>query len=347
MQTQKRGVLLINIGTPSDLTVKSVRRYLRQFLSDPRVLTMPSVVRFFLVNFVIVPFRAPKSLEAYRAVWTKDGSPLMALSQKLQAKVQSIFQSDVVRIAMRYEEPSIEQVMVDMREQGVTEIIAIPLFPQFSEAATGSAIAEVNRTYKTIFGPSSSVQMKVTPDFYDQSQFIEAQVERIRSEMTSFKSDHILMSYHGLPESHVQATDLSKEHCLKSNTCCAAIVKANSQCYRAQSYATSRAIAKSLGVGDDFYTVSFQSRLGRTPWIRPFTDEIIHELIARGVRRLLVVCPSFVVDCLETLEEIAIRCREDWTSAGGEDFRFVPCVNDSDKFMESVKDLVSKARLLG
>lgn len=337
--TLKRGILLINIGTPEAPTVPAVRRYLREFLSDPRVLTMPALLRWFLVNVVIVPFRAPKSTHAYQKIWTRAGSPLMVNSVACADKLRKALPSDDVMVAMRYGSPSIRDVVETLSLAGAKELIAVPMFPQFSEAATASAMAEFQKAIKEAGweGPS-----RVVSDFYDQPEFISAQADVIRKAMTEFKPDYILMSYHGLPESHMKASDLSGEHCLRAPSCCDQIVDVNRYCYRAQSYATSRALAKVLGLTADKWSVSFQSRLGREPWIQPFTDVVLGELYNKGVRRLMVVCPSFVADCLETIEEIGIRARDDWKALGGEGFMHVPCVNDHDEFIQGLVRLTSQ-----
>lgn len=336
----KRLILLINIGTPDEPTVPAVRRYLTEFLSDPKVLTMPAILRWLLVRLIIVPFRSPKSTEAYKKVWTERGSPLLFHSEDLAAEVQKLLPNDIVRIAMRYGGRSIKEALDDAKKKQFTEIVAVPLFPQYSEAATGSALEEVRHVVQK---QNISLPIKVASDFYEQTGFIKAQSRLVLEAMSFFKPDHLLMSYHGLPESHVEATDPTKSHCLKSKSCCDSICPANRLCYRAQSYATSRSLAKELGFGSDQYSVSFQSRLGKQPWIKPFTDLIIQDLRKRGFKRLLVVCPSFVADCLETIEEIGIRCKEDWKAIGGEDLHLVSCVNGSPDFAKAVVELADAA----
>jgi ferrochelatase len=354
--TDSSGVLLVNIGTPEEATLPAVRRYLRQFLSDPKVLNIPSLVRWILVNLIIVPFRAPKSLHAYQAVWTKEGSPLLAITRRLVNKLNTKAGSRYkFEIGMRYAKPSIEDGVKRLIEQGCREITVLPLYPQYSDSATGSSIEESKRVFKKLIDEQkasnsaeavsgSGIKLKITQDFYELPSFVEAQAALVQIADSSFKADHVLMSYHGLPESHVKATDPSGRHCLASGNCCDSIGVNNQKCYRAHSFATSRLLAKKLGLSQDQYSVSFQSRLSGPPWIRPFTDLILTDLRAKGFKRLLVVCPSFVIDCLETLEEIGMRCREDWQELGGEDFTLVPCVNDSELFLECVQDLVVSAK---
>jgi len=338
----KRLILLVNVGTPDSPAVQDVRKYLKQFLSDPKVLTIPAFFRWLLLRLVILPFRSPKSAHAYQQIWTDKGSPLLCFSQDLSKKVQYKHPKDLVTIGMRYGSPSIESAILQASKLGVNEIVAVPLFPQFSDAATGSAVAEVQRQVSRHLG---SLPLKFSGDFYEHPKFISAQGHLIRAEMAHFSPDHILMSYHGLPESHVKATDLSGAHCLAQKNCCETLSAVNNKCYRAQSFATSRALARFLKIDASFYSVSFQSRLGRTPWIQPFTDKIIADLRQRGIKRLLVVCPSFVSDCLETLEEIGMRCKEDWLALGGEELRLVPCANSAEDMVDCISDLMNTANL--
>ena len=339
---QKRGIILLNIGTPDSPTTSSVRKYLREFLMDPRVLTMPGWVRWILVNLIIAPTRGPKSAHAYKAVWTERGSPLMEHSVACAAKLQAALGNEaVVRVAMRYGFPSIEAVVNELlRDQEVTELVAVPMFPQYSSAATGSAAEELMRVLsRRVAVPA----LRILPAFYDDPAFISAVAAAAKPTLDLFRPDHVLMSYHGLPENHVVATDHGKvPHCLETSNCCAKICAANRDCYRAQCYSTSRALCVNMGLDEKSYSVSFQSRLGRTPWIKPFTDEYLPELRQRGVKRLAVLCPSFVADCLETVEEIGIRAREQWLSLGGEELTLVPCVNAEDPWIQGLVQMVNR-----
>ncbi|MCX6119075.1 MAG: ferrochelatase [Proteobacteria bacterium] len=335
--SKKDGVLLVNIGTPDSPSTSDVRKYLREFLMDPLVLNIPFIFRWILVHLIIAPLRGPKSAHAYQKIWTRNGSPLMVYSKQLADKVQYRLSQSIVLHAMRYQSPSIYSQISSLASSGVTNITMLPMFPQYSLAATESAVLEAKNVVAKQF---PQMKLKIIGDFFNHPGFIEAQASIIRKKIEDFKPDHILMSYHGLPENHVQATDRSGQHCLKAKDCCAAITETNRLCYRAQSFDTSRKLASSLGLTSNQYSVSFQSRLGKIPWIQPFTDFIIKDLKNSGVKRLLVVCPSFVADCLETLEEIGIRCREDWLALGGEAFEFAPCVNADDAFADAVVSLV-------
>jgi len=319
------GVLLVNLGTPDSPGTGDVRRYLREFLSDPRVIDIPAPARWLLLNAVILPFRPRTSARAYQKVWTADGSPLLVHGRALADGVaKELGEGFAVELAMRYGEPSIPAAIRRLQAAGVARISVLPLFPQYSSAATGSALA---RVFEVLGGEQNVPALRVLPAFYDDPGFIAAFAGVARPHLDAFDPDYVLFSYHGLPERQVTASDRSGRHCLASDSCCAAIGAANRDCYRAQCFATTRALAAALGIGADRHSVSFQSRLGRTPWIRPYTDQVLPELAGRGVRRVAVMCPAFVADCLETLEEIAIRADAQWRAAGGDALHLVPSLN--------------------
>ncbi len=319
---KKTGILLINLGTPDHCDRKSVYRYLTEFLNDPRVIDLPTIVRWLLVNVLIVPFRAGKAAHAYQQIWTKAGSPLLehskALKQALQNKLGGAYQ---VALGMRYGNPSIESALATLTDCHTIHVI--PLFPQYSSAANGSAI---EKTLNLISKQWNIPAIHVWRDFYEQPAFVAASADLIKQTMDQHKVDVVLFSYHGLPERHISKS-ACKAACDHVHAC--PVMDVNNQfCYRAQCYASTRAIAKQAGLTDQQYRIAFQSRLGRTPWIKPYTDVLLPELIQQGVKNIAVVCPSFVADCLETLEEVNIRLREQWRALGGESFQYVPCVND-------------------
>ncbi len=338
----RNGLLLVNLGTPEAPTASAVRRYLRQFLSDPRVIDINPVSRALLVNLVTLPFRPRKSAAAYREIWSATrGSPLLFHSQDLVAEVQQRLGAGwAVELGMRYGQPALGPALARLQQAGAARIFALPLYPQYATSSTGSSL-------EAIYGAAAKLPVPpavtALPEFYDAPGFIEAAAAIARPVLAELDADHVLMSYHGLPERQVSATDFSRTRCLATADCCAAITEANRHCYRAQSYATSRALAAALGLPDDGWSVSFQSRLGRTPWIRPFTDEVVPELARKGVKRLAVFCPSFVADCLETLEEIGIRARLDFQEAGGDALSLIPCVNSSPAWADAVADMARRA----
>jgi ferrochelatase len=336
-----QGLLLVNLGTPDEPTAPAVRRYLREFLSDPRVLDIGAVGRAALLNLVILPRRPAQSAEAYRKIWDAErGSPLLFHGRDLAAAAQaSLGAGWRVELAMRYGEPSIPDALERLR--GVDHLVVFPLYPQYAASSTGSSLEAVYR----VAAPRWNVPaIASVPAFYDEPGFIAAFAAVGRPALAELRADHVLMSFHGLPERHMRKSDESpgQNHCLASPGCCDAIGDANRNCYRAQCYATARALAAALELGADGYDVSFQSRLGRTPWIQPYTDHVLPALASRGVKRLAVFCPAFVADCLETLEEIGIRAREQFRGAGGEELALVPSLNASSGWVETVAALARR-----
>lgn len=300
-----KGILLINLGTPDDCDPESVRRYLKQFLNDPMVIDLPSIVRWFLVNWLIIPRRYKKSAEAYQKIWLEgNGSPLLVYSEAMKEALASKLGAGYrVELGMRYGNPSIEVALEKLKSCDSLKVL--PLFPQYASASTGSAIAEFLRIANKSTQWNMS-QVHIQENFYQDPGFIAAYASVIKKHIQHKKPDMLLLSYHGIPERQLHK---------------------GTPCYRTQCFVTSTALASALDLSESEYCVAFQSRLGRTPWIKPYTDLILPELIQKGVRNLAIACPSFVADCLETLEEINIRARAQWQSLGGGDFIFIPCLN--------------------
>jgi ferrochelatase len=335
----RHGLLLINLGTPDEPTTPAVRRYLREFLGDPRVLDINAVGRALLLHLIILPRRPAKSAHAYRSIWDPDrGSPLLYHSQDLAAGVAARLGDDWrVELAMRYGTPSIPDAVTALERAGVDRIVVLPLFPQYASSSTGTAVARVME----LAGERWNVPaLDVIPAFFDDPGFLGAFAAVATPVLADFKPDHLLFSFHGLPVRQIVKTDTAGSHCFKSETCCDSL--ANPHCYRAQSYATARSLADRLGLASDQYTVCFQSRLGRTPWIQPYTDVLLDELPKRGVKRLAVMCPAFVADCLETLEEIGIRARLQWKAAGGEDLVLIPSLNATPAWIDAVTAMAQR-----
>lgn len=334
----RTGVLLVNLGTPEAPTTRDVRRYLREFLSDPRVLDIPAVARWLLLRLVILPVRSRRSAALYRTVWRPDGSPLLAHGMALTSGVaKALGDAFQVELAMRYGEPGIAGALQRLIRHDVARIIVLPLFPQYASSSGGSALARV----MDVAAAEWNVPPLVTiADFFDDRRFIASFAAVARPVLDAFRPDHVLFSYHGLPERHVIRSESTRGHCLSNACCCSAIGPANRWCYRAQCFATTRALAAALDLDAPRHSISFQSRLGRAPWIRPYTDERLPELARAGVKRLAVMCPAFVADCLETLEEIGTRAADQWRNLGGEELRLVPSLNASPAWIDAVAAMV-------
>ncbi len=338
MSKNKIGVLLINLGTPDSPSVKDVRRYLRQFLNDPRVIDINPVGRFFLVNGIIVPFRAPKSAKIYKQLWTPEGSPLLIYGNKVKAKLQKALpQNYTVELAMRYQNPSLKSVLDKMQQQNYSNIILLPMFPQYASSSTGSAIEEAMRIINKWW---VIPHIEIVNQFCDNDQFIDAFVEK--GNMYSPKEyDHVLFSYHGLPERQVDKVYTDGKPC-KDHNCEHEWNENNEYCYKAACYETTRRIAAKLGLDPSKYTVAFQSRLGRDPWIKPYSDFVLVDLAKSGVKKLLVFSPAFVSDCLETTIEIGEEYAHIFKENGGKKLQLVESLNDSDKWIECLKGMVVK-----
>lgn len=337
--TTRWGLLLINLGTPDSPGTGDVRRYLREFLSDPRVLDINPMLRGFLLNAVILPFRPAKSGAAYRKIWTDRGSPLMVHTRDLESKVAARLGSDVqVEVAMRYQSPTVQNALERFAKNGVDRIMIFPLFPQYSSAAFGSAVEKVLLESVRHWNTPATHTVEA---FYDHPAFIRAFAEVARPVLDDMQPDFVLFSYHGVPERHCTKSDPTGSHCLKRPNCCDRIVHANRFCYRAQCFATTRALVAALGL-ETRHEVSFQSRLGRDPWIRPYTDARLEELAQEGVKKMAVLCPAFVADCLETIEEIGMEGAKDFKAAGGQELRLVPSLNSHDAWADAIVEIVSE-----
>jgi ferrochelatase len=335
---KQTGVLLVNLGTPASPSPRDVRRYLREFLSDPLVMDVPALPRWLILHCFILPFRPRKSAEAYAKIWTPAGSPLLLHGEGLRDGVARLLgDTFAVELAMRYGAPSIRSAVERLACAGVERWVVLPLFPQYSGAATQSA---VDKVWQELARAGIGAPVQVLNAFYDHPDFLAACADVARPHLEAFRPDHVLFSYHGLPERQVRRADASGAHCLANETCCEDVSEVNCDCYRAQCFATTRLLAAALELGVEAHSLSFQSRLGRTPWIQPYTDHVLPNLAARGVKRLAVVCPAFVADCLETLEEIAIRGREQWLALGGEELALVPSLNAEPAWLEAVAAMI-------
>lgn len=332
----RTGVLLINLGTPDAPTPEAVGRYLREFLMDGFVIDVPAPLRWFLVNVLIVPRRKYQSAAAYQKVQLPEGSPLLVYTRALTQKVAGELGDEyLVEFAMRYGNPSIHSALGKLQKQEADPIIVWPLYPQYAESSFETAVVETKRSAAEL---GCGDRLTFLPPFYDRPEFIDAFASRIRQALAAQNSEHLVLSFHGLPERHVKK--LHPRHCLLSANCCEQIGAANQDCYRAQCFATARAIAQQLGLNAESYTVSFQSRLGRAKWISPNTEEVLADLARRGKKRISVACPSFVADCLETVEEIALRGRDTFIAAGGTDLQLIASLNDEPDWVAAVAAMI-------
>jgi ferrochelatase len=330
-----KGVLLVNLGSPDSPSVPDVRRYLREFLMDGRVLDMNWLARFCVVNFAILPSRPKQSAEAYEKVWTAAGSPLVAISRNVKTKLQARV-SIPVELAMRYQNPSIPDAVKRLAARGVDSLLLIPLFPHYAMSSFETAVERVREVAAT---EARHMRIEVQPPFFDHPDFITALVASAR-EYLNREFDHLLFSFHGLPERQVRKADPTGSHCLVKENCCELSSPAHATCYRAQCFKTAAAFVKQANVPKEKYSVAFQSRLGRDPWLKPYTDYVLPLLANRGVRKLLVICPAFVSDCLETLEEIGIRGRETFLASGGAESTLVPCLNEHPRWLEALEKMI-------
>jgi len=333
----KPGVLLVNLGSPDSTAVSDVRKYLRQFLMDGRVIDVPFPIRWMIVNLAILPKRPIESAEAYASVWTDEGSPLVSMSRRLQGLLADRTGLPV-ELAMRYQNPSIEDAVDRIVEQGIDDLVMVPLFPHYAMSSYESAKVRVD---EVMARKAPHIDYRTVPAFFDHPRYVEALVESSKPYLEK-EHDHVLFSFHGLPQRHLIKSDPTGSHCLQSDDCCEGCHPAHEFCYKAQCHKTVAAFVEKAGIPADRHSTTFQSRLGKEPWIEPYTDKFIEELPGKGVKKLLVLCPAFVSDCLETLEEIGIRAKEDFVEAGGEELTLVPCMNDHPAWVDALADLVGE-----
>jgi protoporphyrin/coproporphyrin ferrochelatase len=331
-------LLLVNLGSPASTEVADVRRYLNQFLMDPYVVDLPWPLRRLLVSLILIR-RPAQSAHAYASIWWPDGSPLIVLSKRLQQAMKTQWTQGPVELAMRYGEPSLETVLTRLAGQGIKQVTLAPLYPQFADSTTTTVIEEAKRVVRERKLP---IRFSILPPFFQDPDYIDALADSARPYLEK-DFDHLLLSFHGLPERHLRKLDPSN-HCLRGPDCCrTASPQVLATCYRAQCMRSAEAFAARMGLQREQWSVSFQSRLGKDKWIEPYTEARLDELAAQGVKKLLVMCPAFVADCIETLEEIGDRGREQFLQAGGESLELVPCLNDHPSWVAALKRLCERA----
>ncbi|WP_422466015.1 MULTISPECIES: ferrochelatase [unclassified Endozoicomonas] len=330
---ENRGVLLVNLGSPDSTSVEDVRNYLNEFLMDKHVIDLPWVIRRLILSLFILPSRPAKSAEAYSAIWTEQGSPLIVNSEKCAEQLRERT-SIPIELAMRYGKPDMAKALSNLAKQpGIEEILLFPLYPHYAMSSVKTVIERAKSLMQEM---GITLPLRVHPVFYDHDGYIEALVESAKPWLEK-EFDHLVFSYHGVPERHITKDDPTGNHCLKDKSCCQKTSIAHKTCYRHQVYQTTEAFVEKAGVPIDKYSVSFQSRLGKAKWLEPNTLDVLKQLADQGARKVLVICPSFVSDCLETLEEIGIGAKEEFIKAGGESLELIPCLNDHPAWIDLLK----------
>lgn len=326
---KKKGVLLVNLGSPESPEPKDVKKYLGEFLMDERVIDIPLVARTLLVKGIILNTRPKASAAAYKKIWWENGSPLIVLSEQLQDKVQEKIDYPVA-LAMRYGTMTIKKGLQELVDKGVEEVFLIPLYPQFAMATTETILVLAEALRKEHF---PNLKIESLPAFYNNPDYIDVLANSIKADLKDKKYDHLLFSYHGVPERHIRKSDITKSHCTIDGSCCKTPSPAHEFCYRHQCLEVTRLIAEKLKLEKDTYSTSFQSRLGFDPWLLPYTDRTIERLGKKGVENMAIVTPAFVSDCLETLEEIAMEGKELFQEVGGKEYSTIPCLNTNEDWV--------------
>ncbi len=333
-----KGVLLVNLGSPDSTDPKDVKKYLGEFLMDPRVIDVPLWARILLVKGIILNTRPKKSAAAYKKIWWEEGSPLIVLSERLQKKVADRT-SIPVGLAMRYGSMSIKKGLQELHDKGIDEIMIIPLYPQFAMATTETILVLAEKLRKQHF---PSMKFVDVPAFYNKPEYIEILSKSIGEKLKNLDYEHLLFSYHGVPERHIRKSDVTRSHCKIDGSCCKTASAAHQFCYRHQCYDTTRQVAEKLNLKEGTYSTSFQSRLGFDPWLQPYTDRTIERMGKEGIKKMAIVTPAFVSDCLETLEEIAMEGEEIFHEVGGKEFTTIPCLNDRDEWADVLANWVNE-----
>jgi len=325
-----KGVLLINLGSPDSPEPKDVKVYLEEFLMDERVIDLPQWARTLLVKGIILNTRPKKSAKAYGKIWWEEGSPLIVLTERLQKQVQKKVAVPVT-IAMRYGNPSLYEGLKNLGDQGVDEILLVPLYPQFAMATTETILVLAEQLKNQHF---PHLDFTILPAFYKHPDYVRVLSNSIQESLQGVEWEHLIFSYHGVPERHIRKSDITKSHCKIDGQCCQTSSPAHQFCYRHQCYQTTQEVAKILELKPDQYTTTFQSRLGLDPWLQPYTDKTVANKAKAGVKKMAIVTPAFVSDCLETLEEIGMEAVEDFEEKGGEHLHVIPCINDRSDWVQ-------------
>ncbi len=332
-----KGVLLVNLGSPDSPTAKDVKPYLDEFLMDERVIDVPKILRNILVRGIILQTRPKKSAKAYKKIWWDEGSPLIVISQCFQKKVSEKTKIPVV-LGMRYGSITIKGALQELKDKGVDEVLLVPLYPHYAMSSYETVVVKVMEDQQSYFP-----EMRITtlPAFYKNKGYIKVLSQRIAEGLKDFEYDHILFSYHGIPERHIRKSDPTKYHCKINGDCCTINSVAHNTCYRHQCYDTTEKVKKQLGLPEEKVSSSFQSRLAGDPWLKPYTDFEFERFPKEGKKRLVVITPAFVADCLETLEEIAMEGKHQFEEAGGDHYKHIPCLNDDENWVDLMAEWIN------
>ena len=327
-----KGFLLINLGSPDSTSIPDVKKYLDEFLMDKRVIGKSYWFRWFLVKIIILNTRPRKSAKAYKKIWWKEGSPLIVLSKRLFEKIKKLIKIPIA-LAMRYGSISIVKGLKELNDYGVKEVVVLPLYPHYAMSSYETVVEKVKKEVKLNF---PSLKLKIIKPFYKNKNYIKLLSNKIKETISKIEYDHILFSYHGIPVSHLKISDPTKKHCYKIKNCCSVSSQAHETCYKHQVLETTELVVKELNIDKNKYSNAFQSRLPNEAWLKPYTDNELERLAKKGIKNLVIVTPAFVTDCLETLEEIAMEGKEEFLEAGGENYHYVPCLNDDDDWAKLI-----------
>jgi len=338
LQKDSTAIVLMNLGSPDSPEPTDVKKYLLEFLMDERVIDKGEFYRSLLVKGIIVPFRYKKSAHAYNTIWWEEGSPLVIITQRQQQKLKEKF-GGMVEIAMRYGSLTPKKAFdIISKNKNIKNVVIVPMYPHYAMSSFETAVVHAQKQY---VGGNYDFMLRFVKPFYNHPSYIEALADSMLPYLNS-NYDKILFSYHGIPQRHIEKCDATGKHCFKVADCCAVKSMAHDTCYRHQCFETTRLVIEKLGIEKNKYEISFQSRLGKG-WLTPFTDVVLQEMPQKGVKNLLVVCPAFVSDCLETLEEIAMRGKEDFIKAGGENYEMIACMNDNDKWIDAIREIAAQS----
>jgi ferrochelatase len=327
-----KGFLLINLGSPDSTSIPDVKKYLDEFLMDKRVIGKSYWFRWFLVKIIILNTRPRKSAKAYKKIWWKEGSPLIVLSKRLFEKIKKLVKIPIA-LAMRYGSISIVKGLKELNDYGVKEVVVLPLYPHYAMSSYETVVEKVKKEVELNF---PSLKLKIIKPFYKNKNYIKLLSNKIKETISKIEYDHILFSYHGIPVSHLKISDPTNKHCYKIKNCCSVSSQAHETCYKHQVLETTKLVVKELKIDKDKYSNAFQSRLPNEAWLKPYTDNELERLAKKGIKNLVIVTPAFVTDCLETLEEIAMEGKEEFLDAGGENYHYVPCLNDDDDWAKLI-----------